>query len=606
MAKAKIALYIGSDPSYWEVIQKRIQQHYGAVGFVFKQDQIKSDRRYTDIFLDCVKEPPALIYVDFSTQLKEQIQLARMIGRENSIADVPLIGLVDKKSEVRGCLAAGADVVHVKCGEYHDVVYDAIFLMDQKLVKPPAFAKGKMAHEDVIYDDFRIGYITEKGIHAEGNLNLEEGQEIEVQNAIPTSIVPSKRYRVSKVDQTNLYYDFRYCYDLDFLFVDPPEAEFSELEMMITASQDEEEKKRLQKKLLSERSFKEREAQTLLEHARKKTKDWVKKNTIDSAPKTTKVLIVDRSLGVLTQIDRALDAYPFAIRMQTYLKDQVPEIRKVRPSIIAFQYLTVDLVGLDPEKAEALADRIQEEREHSENQLTAIFEYLKSGDGSYHPLVLVYNCPDRDAKELQDHFQYPLIIVKSGLMSMESLVQIGETFEKNETDRRNKKIQAKIQALKAKDPMKYRSLTPAIFEEARYYVSKSQDISYVSTTFDISIVSLTESEIELTCDERLELKTYRLEFPIEMSVRLVAQGDGKPCKDIEGGKKLYRGLIHSVGEEDKKEIRRQINEVFFSPLKEKREQEEAAFRELNEKKLQEKIAATAPSSGKSSDSSDEE
>ena len=606
MAKAKIALYIGSDPAYWQVIQKRIQQNYGGIGFVFKNEQIKPDRRYTDIFLDCVKDAPTLIYVDFSTQLKDQIQLARMLKRENSLSEIPIIGLVDKKSEVRGCLSAGVDLVHVKCGEYHDVVYDAIFLVDQKLVKAPAFAKGKMAKEAQIIDDFRIGYITDKGVHAEGNLSLEEGQEITLQNAIPTSIVPSKRYRVSKVDQINLYYDSRYGYDLDFLFVDSVEEQFSELEMMIAASESEDERKKLQKKLLTEKSFKEREAQTMLEHAKKKTKDWVKKNMLDSAPKTTKLLIVDRSLHVLTEIDRPLDAYPFALRIQTFLKKDVPEIRTVRPSIISFQYLTIETGSLSEEELEAYADRIVEEREHSENQLTMIFDYLKSAGAEYHPLVMIYNCPEKDAKELQAQFQYPLIIAKSGLMSMDSLVQIGETFEKNEVDRRNKKIAAKIQALKAKDPMKYRSLTPAAFEEARFYVGKSQDISYVSTTFDIVITSLTESEIELTCDERLELKTYRLDFPLPMSVRLVAQPDGKPCKDVEGGKKMYRGLIHSVGEEDKKEIRRQINEVFFSPLKEKRNQEEAAFRELNEKMQQEREASANPSEKNESVDEEEE
>lgn len=601
----KTILYIGADVSYWEVIQKRIAQNYSAIGFKYKNDQIKVNRVYTDIFLSCLQERPSIIYVDFSSQLKDQIQLARMIKRENSLHEVPLIGLVDKKSEVRGCLSAGADVVHVKCGEYHDVVYDAILLMDQKQAKPPAFAKAKMAKEAKIYDDFRIGYITDKGIHAEGNLSLEEGQEIELQNAIPTSIVPSKRYRVAKVDQVNLYYDFRYSYDLDFMFVDPPQHDFSEYEMMIAATEDEAEKRRLEKKIISEKSYKEREAQTMLEHARKKTKDWVKKNMIDSASKGTKLLIVDRSLCVLTQIDRPLDGYPFALRMQTYLKEEVPEIRKVRPSIIAFQYLTVDLVGLDEVKLEALQERISEEREHSEEQLRRIFNYLKAGDGSYHPLVMVYNCPDKDAKELQAQFQYPLILAKNGLMAMDSLVQIGETFEKNEVDRRNKKIAAKIQALKTKDPMKYRSLTPAAFEETRFYVNKAHDLSYVSTSFDIQIVSLTESELEITCDERLELKTYRLNFPLQMSVRLIAQPDGKPCKE-ESGKKLYRCLIHSVGEEDKKEIRRQINEVFFSPLKEKREQEEAAFKELNEKKLQEKLGITGEEEEVKEESNDEE
>lgn len=593
MAEKKTIYYIGSDLGYWEVIQKRIQMNYSVLDFEFKNEKLSVENKYTDIFLHTVKKIPSIIYLDFSSQLKEHIQLARMIKRENSLAAIPLVGLVNKKSEVKSCLAAGADLVHVKCGEYHDVIYDAILLMDDKAAKPPVFARGKLTKNTLLIDDFRIGYITEKGIHAEGNLSLEEGQEVEIESQIPTSIVPSKRYRVSKVDQVNLYYDSRYSYDLDFLFVDPGKGEASNLEMLIEATEDEAEKRKLEKKLVAEKSFREREAQDLLVHVKKKVKDWVKKNTIDSAPKSTKLMIIDRSLTVLSQIDRALDSYPFAVRMQTYLRNEVPEIRKVRPSIIAFQYLTIDVISLPDEEVEKLQERIQQEREQSENQLQMIFDYLKSCS-DYNPLVIVYNCPDKDSKEMQAQYQYPLAMVKGGLMDMESLVQISESYEKNENARKEKKLLEKIKVLRAKDPVKYRSLTPAAFEQPRFYINKSHDLSYVSTHYDVTLESITESELELSCDARLELKTYRLNFPIPMSVRFIAQADGKPCKDGEGGKKIYRGLIHSVGEDDKKEIRRYINEVFFSPLQEKRDQEEAAFKELNKKKQLEKEAAANP------------
>lgn len=599
-AGEKSIYYLGADIGYWEVIQKRIQQSYGPIGFVFKKENLTPERKYTDIFLTILVGKPSIIYVDFAANLKEQIQLARMIKRENALSHVPLIGLVDKKSEVRNCLAAGADLVHVKCGEYHDVIYDAIMLMDDKLAKPPAFAKGKLSKAEKIYDDFRIGYITEKGLHAEGNLSLDVGQEIEIQSSIPNSIVPSKRYKVSAVDQINLYYDSRYSYDLDFMFIDPPDIDLTNLEIMLEEAKTDEEKRKIEKKIVAERSFKEREAQDLLAHTKKKVKDWVKKNTIDSAPKTTKLMIVDRSLFVLKQIEQPLDSYPFAIRTQTYLKEQVPEIRKVRPSIIAFQYLSVDLLSLTPEEQEAHKERVQEETAHSEEQLKMIYEYIKSSTG-YHPLIIIFNCPEKDSKEIQAQFQYPLSLVKPGLMDMSVLIHLSESFEKNEKDRNEKKLNEKIKTLKAKDPMKYRALTPASFEQPKFYVSKSHDMSYISTSYDVTLLSLNESEVELSCEARLELKTYRLNFPVEMSIRLIAQPDGKPCKDAEGGKKVYRALIHSVGEEDKKNIRRHINEVFFSPLTEKREKEINDFKALNEKIQKELEAALAGDAGESND-----
>ncbi len=596
----KSIFYLGADIGYWEVIQKRMRQSYGTIGFVYKHENISAEKKYTDIFLTILKEKPVIIYVDFSSNLKEQIQLARMLKRENSLSDIPLIGLVDKKSDVRNCLSAGADLVHVKCGEYHDVIYDAIMLMDDKQAKPPAFAKGKFQQEEKIFDDFRIGYITEKGLHAEGNLSLDEGQEIEIESAIPKSIVPSKRYRVSKVDQINLYYDSRYSYDLDFLFIDAVEPDVLNLEIMLEEASTDEEKRKIEKKIASEKAFKEREAQDQLTHTKKKVKDWVKKNTLDSAPKSTKLMIVDRSLAVLSQINQPLDSYPFAIRTQTFLKDQVPEIRKVRPSIIAIQYLTVNLSALSEEEQEKHRERVEEETAHSESQLAMIYDYIKSATG-YHPLVIIFNCPGKDSKEIQAQFQYPLTLVKPGVMDMDVLVQLSESFEKNEKDRNEKKINEKIKALKAKDPLKYRALTPASFEQPKFYISKSHEMSFISTSYDVVLLTLNESEIELSCDARLELKTYRLDFPVPMSIRLIAQPDGKPCKDGEGGKKIYRALIHSVGEDDKKNIRRYINEVFFSPLSEKREKEVNDFKALNEKIQKELEAALAAEMDDSTD-----
>lgn len=78
------------------------------------------------------------------------------------------------------------------------------------------------------------------------------------------------------------------------------------------------------------------------------------------------------------------------------------------------------------------------------------------------------------------------------------------------------------------------------------------------------------------------MKTYRMSFPLEMSVHLVQIEEGKDFLDSKG-EKTYRGIIHSISEVDKKQLRQVVNEVFFEPLNEKRKKEKSEFEELNKK-----------------------
>ena len=81
---------------------------------------------------------------------------------------------------------------------------------------------------------------------------------------------------------------------------------------------------------------------------------------------------------------------------------------------------------------------------------------------------------------------------------------------------------------------------------------------------------------------------YRLDKPIAFSVTLVPFGDGKNFESSGGKLKRYKGLIHSVGEDEKKELRRFVNEIFGAPKKEKEVKEKLAFEALNEKRATER------------------
>ena len=59
--------------------------------------------------------------------------------------------------------------------------------------------------------------------------------------------------------------------------------------------------------------------------------------------------------------------------------------------------------------------------------------------------------------------------------------------------------------------------------------------------------------------------------------------------EVDGDKKIYHCLIHSVGEDDKKKLRQFVNEIFFSDLNKKRSEEDKSFKELNESERMRRI-----------------
>ena len=116
---------------------------------------------------------------------------------------------------------------------------------------------------------------------------------------------------------------------------------------------------------------------------------------------------------------------------------------------------------------------------------------------------------------------------------------------------------------------------------------------------------LTESEVQFRTEIELPMKTYRLDYPLPMSINLVPIEEGKNFLE-DKGTKVYRGIIHSISETDKKTLRQVVNDILFSPLMEKRAKEHEDFQELNEKIAQERLKAKEVSLSDKSDTEDTE
>lgn len=603
--------YIGSDTSFFQNIINRYKSNYATINFAFPV--LKHKQIPEKMFLELMELDPKIVYVDFCQDREKALRLTEIASFDPFFHEVPIVGFVDKKEDTLSCLGAGADFIYVKGGEFHDLVYAPMNVAFPKQVIKPKFATAKISQEVELIDDFRVGFITPTHIHVEGNFYLEEGTIVQFKNHIPVKNVPSQNFEVQNRSEQNLYYDFNYSYDLEFKYVDPPELSHEKED---DAAQIEDEAMRVKalKEAKEDKRQRLAEYEESLKRAQKKHKEWIIHELDDTKKeKKTKLLIVDESMRAFHSMEAdTLTKVPYSVHFQTQLDEGFTDLDRQRPVILAYQMMgeygpdvqeefqiareriqapegTQHQPHEDAEKEKLIQQMVEDipSREKEEMSYVSLLIQLVKEMDNYAPIVVIFGCYFQTSKALQESFQYPMLVTHSENLTLQVCLNLAQIYETRQEEKLKKLVQDKVQAMKAQDPQKYRKLTEADFQEKKLFLKKSNPMSFGSIQTHVILTSLNESEVKFKSEITLPMKTYRLTFPLDMSVNLVPIEDGKDFLE-EKGVKLYRGIIHSISETDKKQLRQQVNEVFFEPLKEKREKEKAEFAELNAKVLKDK------------------
>ena len=169
-------------------------------------------------------------------------------------------------------------------------------------------------------------------------------------------------------------------------------------------------------------------------------------------------------------------------------------------------------------------------------------------------------------------------------MNFDLVLQMADLFEKKQEATINAKIDQKIIELRKEDSAKFGRLTRNDFIESRYHVNKKSELSKGSFVREVELKGINESEVYFLCDQELALVNYYIENPFKMVVSLVPQ-DGKNAQK-QNKMLLYKGLIHSIGENEKKKLRQFVNEIYTAAKIEQRKAEEEAFKAMNRDKEQ--------------------
>lgn len=591
-------IYSGSDIAYWSILQERLKNTYPGREFEFLTLFNASPESYQDVFLEFLEYKALIIYIDFSINLKSQMKLCLSLKRVSNTNDTAVVGLIDNTELSRECWSSGADINHVKCGEYHDVIYHAMKIAAPKVAIVPDFAVARFEKDVTLIEDFRIGYVSGTTLHAEGNFSLKKGETVEIATDIPQDVMPSRSFTLKESHKTGMYYDFSYTYEFEHKFVDTPPKETKALKLAKT--EDDESKKKF---MIEEAEDQIRqlhaEYDKKLKVTKKKVKAWVVDNSDSSNAKVTKILLVSERMGVLKGEKFSIDQYPYTIRMQTILHDPYLEIEKLRPDIIAINFL--EEVEEEAEEDTVIddsdeADEVDEgdapvKASASATANSKVMNIIKKVKGieSYTPFVILFNCPNLTSKALQDSYEYPLTIAYTLPMKMEEIIKMANLFETKQTSKKAKFIDERIIALRKEDPVKNGKLNKSDFEETRYYIRKSNSLSYASIKRDVKLVTMTESELTIKTTQPLALGKYRLEEPIKCTIKLIAiEGENFIEKDDAF---IQKGLIHFIDENEKKEVRKYVNDIFFSDLNEERAADDALAEQAKEDALKSKEEA---------------
>ncbi len=579
MKKNKRVLYIGDDRGYWQALENRFRTTYEHVEFEFDNYPIFSSDLVNTKLVELMELRPSFIYIDLSKENKQMFQFSLYLKRIKFLRQIPLIGLTDNPKHIEEALLQGFDFVFLKGAEMHDVVYHPYMLRYPKEASKKHFALAKSSSESTLKEVMRIGYFGEDYLHVECDSRFNVGDVLKIDTVIPSEYNKCNLFTVKNRSVKDLYYNYKYSYDLSVNFLhDLSEPEFEMDDAMSIEDKDEREKEVARIKQDQEQRISDHEIQ--LRNIKKKYKDWVVYNKDSKVAKVTKILIVDEFLDFLATEERKLDSFPYTVRVQTGFDDQFDQINKYLPNLIVYQIpfadIDEDLDLTEEEKNEIISK--------NENSMTEFFSKLVSKVNKiedYSPFIIIFNCNTFSSKAFQDTFRYELILTNSGPINFDIILQMAKVFEKKQTEKFEGHIKNKIIELRKEDPSKYGRLTMNDFIESKYFISKTNELSRAYFEHSIEMTGISESEIFFNSKNELELGSYYVDYPFKMMIKLIPQGEEKFIVDGENLK--FKGLIHSIGEEEKKELRRYVNEVYTEHKSKEREEEEQNFKELNEK-----------------------
>lgn len=597
--------YVGDHVSFFEEILKRFKTNYENLQFssrMFHYKSIEKTDSWHKLYLTILSDPPDIIYLDFSSKESEMFYFCQLLSREPLCSHCAIVALLDPISPDslrQETIVSGVKICHIKSSEMHDIVYDAMYIHDISRTKEHGFCVAKLSDMAQLAQLCRVRSISPNRVELEGDFSFSPGDETQLRTCLTEQIIPSLQYVVKDVSKINLLFDYQTHLAVAHVLVDqlPP---MGEKEGKLTRKE----------RLLQSIAFEERDSK--LSSVKKKLNAWIQAEYDPAYIEGLRVLFIDKSLSFFQQSNIRADYLPFDLRCKTRLTNIEKEVLVQRPHFIVFQFEYIEIeetVKVKKEDAnefvdnngQALGDNVVDEESESDeislvrkklptnvdeakkgvivdeslaqslNGEWALAELMKNivTQSDYKPFVVVFNCLHETTKDLQLKYKYPQLIAYPTAFNCKNVMGMLDIYDK--------KRKTQIQNLKAQ------AKTP---EEVKVII-RSTDIrrSVAEVNHAVTIVSASESHVIIQSQHELPYySVHKLEIQhLKMHVTIVPNNDRS--KDI-SQKGTYKGLIHGIGEQDKKTLRQFVNSIFFRKQDQDKAKELEQFKQINTKALE--------------------
>ena len=529
MASNMLFYYFGDDEAYFRTLLGEFKKST-RLPIEFKKIFTTDEKKIQSLFLKVCRDKPACVFIDFSKNPQDYMHLARILVRTPAEHNFVTVGLVDYLSPpeiLMESIATGVDLTHIKSAESYDVIFDVAKLIAPNEIGEHGFATATLKESLDAGIPVKVGYVNPNGFHFETDLQLQKGDRIKVNHHWLQKKVVPSKEMFIQDVSTKNLF-YHFKYAVD--------AEFLFVDEFLPPDGMEEVDIEIKKKERDE---------YIVFHKKQLTK-WLDDNASRSQEKKAKVLVVDRDFHFYENQPRT-DKHPYTIRCVPYLENIEEELDRLDPQVIAFALEKED--ATNPKNTNEL--------------LLNLINAIKAKNPDSLPFVVVFNS-QTSSKTLQEDFNYSHIMGSDGELSVDVLLRMAEVFEK--------KLEASIGKSKSKHTEKV-------------FLKKTNTDSIAEILISVQVIKLSESNMIFQCETPLPIgMNLHFRNPVDMFVNV------QPAK-AQGKIPEYHGLIHCLGEDQKKELRRFVNAVFFREHDAKVNAESEEFKKLNETKLQQKQEA---------------
>lgn len=505
MEKLKV-IYVGNDQEYWKNLKDAFSRDYQNLEVTFLEKSFSESFHPPQVFMDIYHEQCDVIYVDLAFMEDKGLSLCKLLCRNNETRLKSVVGLHShRKSQVTlyASILTGVRLNYIKSVEFDDVIYHPLSLLDATSRPPMRYAEGKALNKFVYSQILRIGYIADDHFRVETNSPLEEEEIIELDQHPLQNVMEANRFYVQNYNDSDLYYNQRFSYNLKYTYVESGFFRASE-QTWLKYKNEREEIRRKELEFI-EQDVNRRRLE--LKPVKEEIRQWVEDNQSKDAAKRLKVLVIDETLDIFKEYDGNLDNFAYTINFQTRLTKDFYQIRRSRPHLIVFHY---------------------EENGNNRDVLKKVMEKVKSLE-NYHPAILVFNCHD-NSEVLRSLSDYDHIVAYKETVKLDTIKKMSKILD---------------QRFHITDP------------EGKLFLKTSDPRSVA--TFDRTGKIIKFNESELFFESRYKIPMWTTFIMKEPLIAMITVIPHEQSLAHTPGLNVYRALINGDGETQKKKLRQLVN-----------------------------------------------